>query len=280
MCKILSVKTLAENVNEYVIHAPQVAKNAKAGQFIILRVDEEGERVPFTIFDMDKQKGTITLLVQTVGYTTMKLAQMKAGDSLSDFVGPLGKPTELGEAQSVLLIGGGIGAAVIFPQAKHLKAQGKKVGVILGARNRDLIFYEKEFRQSSDNLYIATDDGSYGTKGFVTDILKKLLDEGAAYDVVFAVGPLVMMKAVSAVTKPYGVKTLVSMNPIMVDGTGMCGGCRLTVDGQTKYACVDGPEFDGHKVNFDEAISRAAFYREQERAHICRLTGVMKDGKN
>jgi ferredoxin--NADP+ reductase len=274
MNKILSIRKLAENVNEYVIEAPEVAKNARAGQFIILRVDEEGERVPFTICDMDKQKGTITLLVQNVGYSTMKLAQKQTGDYIHDFTGPLGRATELEDASSVLLVGGGIGTAVIYPQAKHLKSLGKKVDVIIGARNKSLILYEQEFEKSSDNLYIATDDGSYGEKGFVTDIVKRLLEANpTAYDVVFAVGPLVMMRAVSAVTKPFGVHTVVSMNSIMVDGTGMCGGCRLTVGGQTKYACVDGPEFDGHKVDFDEAINRSAFYKQQEYEHICRLTG-------
>lgn len=277
MNKILSIRTLAENVKEYVIDAPKVAKNAMPGQFIILRVDEEGERVPFTICDMDKAKGTITILVQIVGKTTMQLAAMKEGDSLHDFTGPLGKATDLNKHNSVLLVGGGIGTAVIFPQAKYLKAQGKKVDVIVGARNKSLIMYEEEFKRNCDNLYIATDDGSYGQKGFVTDIVKSLLEKDSkAYDVVFAVGPLVMMRAVTLVTKPFGVHTVVSMNSIMVDGTGMCGGCRLTVGGQTKYACVDGPEFDGHLVDFEEAITRSRFYNEQEKEQVCRLTGEKK----
>jgi ferredoxin--NADP+ reductase len=271
---ILNIRTLAENVKEYVIDAPKVAKNAKPGQFVILRVDEEGERVPFTICDMDKQKGTITILVQTVGYTTMKLAQMKAGDSLHDFAGPLGKATDLNNYASALLVGGGIGTAVIFPQAKYLKAQGKRVDVIVGARNKSLIMYEEELKKNCDNLFIATDDGSYGQKGFVTDVVRGLFEKNPkAYEVVFAVGPLVMMKAVSLVTKPFNVHTVVSMNSIMVDGTGMCGGCRLSVGGVTKYACVDGPEFDGHLVDFDEAINRSKFYRDYESEQICRLTG-------
>lgn len=277
MNKIISIKKLAENVNEYVIDAPKVAKNAKAGQFVILRVDEEGERVPFTICDMDKTKGTITILVQTVGYSTMKLAALKAGDFINDFTGPLGQATNLNEAKSILLVGGGIGTAVIFPQAKYLKSEGKHIDVIIGARNKSLIMYEQEFKNNCDNLYIATDDGSYGQKGFVTDIVKNLLTANPkAYDVVFAVGPMIMMKMVCLTTKPFNVHTVISMNTIMVDGTGMCGGCRLTVDGKIKYACVDGPEFDGHKVDFDEAMLRSRFYREQEAEHICRLTGGKK----
>lgn len=274
MNKIISKRKLAENVNEYVIDSPLVAKNAKPGQFIILRVDEEGERIPFTICDMDKEKGTITILVQTVGFSTMELAKLNAGDYIHDFAGPLGKATDLNKHNKVLLVGGGIGTAVIFPQAKYLKAMGKTVDVIIGARNKSLIMYEEEFKQNCDNLYIATDDGSYGQKGFVTDIVKQLFEKDKnAYDVVFAVGPLVMMKAVTIVTKPIGVYTVVSMNTIMVDGTGMCGGCRLTVDGETKYACVDGPEFDGHKVDFDEAINRSRFYKDFEKGQVCRLTG-------
>ena len=274
MNKIVSMRALAENVNEYVIEAPLVAKNAMPGQFIILRVDEEGERIPFTICDMDKVKGTITILVQTVGYSTMKLAALKPGDFVHDFTGPLGKATDLNDHKSILLVGGGIGTAVIFPQAKYLKSLNKTVDVIVGARNKSLIMYEEEFKRNCDNLYIATDDGSYGQKGFVTDIVKSLFDKNPkAYDVVFAVGPLMMMKAVTLVTKPFGVYTVVSMNSIMVDGTGMCGGCRITVGGETKYACVDGPEFDGHKVDFDEAINRSRFYKDFEKGQVCKLTG-------
>lgn len=277
MNRLLSIRTLAENVKEYVIDAPKVAKNAMPGQFIILRVDEEGERVPFTICDMDKAKGTITILVQTAGFTTKKLASLKEGDFLHDFTGPLGKATDLNQYNSALLVGGGIGTAVIFPQAKYLKAQGKKVDVIVGARNKSLIMYEEEFKNNCDNLFIATDDGSYGQKGFVTDIVKSLFEKNKkAYDVVFAVGPLMMMRAVTLVTKPFEVHTVVSMNSIMVDGTGMCGGCRLTVGGQTKYACVDGPEFDGHLVDFDEAINRSRFYGDHEKEQFCKLTGEIR----
>lgn len=273
MYEIIKKRVLASNVNEYKIYAPAVAKHAKAGQFIILRVDKEGERIPFTICDMDKGKGTITILVQTVGAGTMQLAAKKEGESLSDFVGPLGNATDLSQYSKILLVGGGIGTAVIFPQAKFLKMQGKAADVIVGARNKSLVMYENEFLQNSGKLFIMTDDGSYGEKGFVTDKIKELLDSGIKYDCVFAVGPLPMMRAVAALTKNYGIKTIVSMNSIMVDGTGMCGGCRLTVGGETKYACVDGPEFDGHLVDFDEAINRSRFYKENESEHICRLTG-------
>ena len=273
MNKILSIRKLAENVNEYIIDAPLVAKNAKPGQFVILRIDEEGERVPFTICDMDKKLGTITLLIQAVGYTTMKMAEMKVGDYLYDFAGPLGQATDLSEFENILLVGGGIGTAVIFPQAKELMVAGKPADVIVGARNKSLIMSEDEFKANCKNLYITTDDGSYGEKGLVTTKIKELVDSGKKYDVVFAVGPLIMMKFVSLLTKELGIHTMVSMNSIMVDGTGMCGGCRLTVGGKTKYACVDGPEFDGHLVDFDEALNRSIFYQETEKKHVCRLKG-------
>lgn len=273
MNKILSKRKLSENVNEYVIEAPLIAKHAKAGQFVILRVDEDGERVPFTLCDMDKKAGTITLLIQSIGYSTYKLAEMNIGDYIHDIAGPLGNATDLSSYKRILLVGGGIGIAVIYPQAKHLKNENKAVDAIMGARNKSLILYENEMSSAVDNLYIVTDDGSYVEKGFVTDKLRDLLDKGEKYDAVFAVGPLMMMKAVCDVTKEYGIKTIVSMNSIMVDGTGMCGCCRLTVGGETKYACVDGPEFDGHLIDFEEARSRQAFYKEQEAEHVCRIRG-------
>lgn len=274
MYEILNKRELCSNVNEYVIDAPMVAKNAKPGQFIILRVDAEGERVPFTICDIDKINGTITILVQTVGATTAQLATLGKGDSLHDFVGPLGNATDLLEYNKVLLVAGGIGNAVIFPQAKFLTQSGKKPSVILGARTEELVIYSKEITAFCDNLYVMTDDGSLGEKGFVTTKLKELLDTKAGeFDAVMAVGPLMMMKAVCDLTRGYGIPTVVSMNSIMVDGTGMCGGCRVTVGGETKYACVDGPEFDGHLVDFDEARQRGAFYREQEAEHSCRIRG-------
>lgn len=271
MNKILSKRTLAENVIEYVIEAERVSRHAKPGQFIILRTNEDSERIPFTIADYDREKGTITILVQTVGFSTMELAKKEVGDYVHDFVGPLGNATNIDDAKRIVLIGGGIGSAVIYPQAKHLKKLGKKVDVILGARDYSLIMYEEEFRKTTDNLYIITDNGSSGEKGFVTDKLKSLVEGGKYYDLVFAVGPMIMMKMVSKLTKELDIKTIVSMNSIMVDGTGMCGGCRLLVDGKVKYACVDGPEFDGHKVDFDEALNRLKIYNNFEREHKCRM---------
>lgn len=274
--EIISKKQFSEKVNEYVVYAPDVAHRVRAGQFIILRATEDGERVPFTVCDYDREKGTITILVQTVGYSTMILEKLSVGDTICDFVGPLGKPTDLSGFDKILLVGGGIGSAVIYPQAKQLMLENKAADVIVGARNESLVIYENDFKKFSNEFFVMTDDGSAGEKGFVTDKIKNLLDEGRKYDCIFAVGPLPMMKAVCALTKNYGVKTIVSMNTIMVDGTGMCGSCRLTVDGKVKYACVDGPEFDGHLVDFDEAINRSKFYKEQEKEHVCRLTGEIR----
>lgn len=268
--EILSKTRLAPNVNEYVIYAPLVAKRCLAGQFIILRVDEDGERVPFTICDYSRTDGTVSILVQEVGYTTHKLAQKGVGDCLCDFVGPLGNATDLSGYKDICLIGGGIGSAVIYPQAKALFAQNKEATCILGARNKDLVLYKEQFAKYT-HLDIVTDDGSLGHKGFVTDALTLLIETGKRFDLVFAVGPLQMMKAVSNLTARYGIATIVSMNSMMVDGTGMCGCCRVSVDGQIKYACVDGPEFDGRLVDFDEAILRSKAYKEQE--HLCALRG-------
>lgn len=268
---IISKKTLAERVNEYVIYAPAVAKHCLAGQFIILRVDEDGERVPFTICDYSREQGTVSILVQEVGYTTMRLAMLNEGDRLCDFVGPLGNPTDLSAYKRILLVGGGIGTAVIFPQAKQLFAEGKPADVVAGARNVSLVMYEEQFKKNCAAFYLITDDGSSGKKGFVTDVARELFEKGERYDAVFAVGPLGMMRAVCKLTAEYGIPTIVSMNSLMVDGTGMCGCCRLTVGGEVKYACIDGPEFDGHKVDFDEAISRSRMYKEIEDEHTCRL---------
>lgn len=268
---IISKKTLAERVNEYVIYAPAVAKHCLAGQFIILRVDEDGERVPFTICDYSREQGTVSILVQEVGYTTMRLAMLNEGDRLCDFVGPLGNPTDLSAYKRILLVGGGIGTAVIFPQAKQLFAKGKPADVVVGARNVSLVMYEEQFKSNCAAFYLITDDGSSGKKGFVTDVARELFEKGERYDAVFAVGPLGMMRAVCKLTAEYGIPTIVSMNSLMVDGTGMCGCCRLTVGGEVKYACIDGPEFDGHKVDFDEAISRSRMYKEIEDEHTCRL---------
>ncbi len=272
MNKLLKIRELSPCVKEYVIDAPEVAENARPGQFIILIVDEEGERVPFTICDYDREKGTVTILVQTIGATTMKLAAKKEGEYIHDFVGPLGLPTDLSEYNKILLVGGGVGSAVIYPQSKELAAK-CKADIIVGARNKELLIYTDEFAEQAENLYIMTDDGSAGEKGFVTTKLKELVESGRKYDAVFAVGPLMMMKAVCDLTKQYNLKTIVSMNSVMVDGTGMCGCCRLTVFGETKYACVNGPEFDGHGVDFDEAINRSKYYRDIESEHVCRLTG-------
>ena len=271
--EIVSKRRLAQNVHEYEIYAPLAVKHCLAGQFIILRTDEDGERVPFTICDYSRERGTVRILVQEVGYTTIKLSQMNVGDALADFTGPLGNPTDLSEFENICLVGGGIGTAVIYPQSKQLFAEGKKVDVIVGARNQSLLMYADEFAKTCDDLYLVTDDGSNGNKGFVTDMLKKLIDGGKKYDCVFAVGPLPMMKAVCALTKEFGIKTVVSMNSLMVDGTGMCGCCRLSVFGKTKYACIDGPEFDGHGVDFDEAILRSRSYKEHEQKHLCNLRG-------
>lgn len=269
--EIISKKRLAPNVNEYVVYAPLVAKHCLAGQFVILRVDEDGERVPFTVCDYSRVDSTVSIMVQEVGYTTARLAQMKEGDALCDFVGPLGNPTDLSEYKNICLIGGGIGSAVIYPQSKQLYAQKKPADVILGARNKDLLMYIDEFRANANELYLVTDDGSCGQKGFVTDMLKSLVENKKNYDCVFAVGPLPMMKAVCNLTKTLGIHTVVSMNSMMVDGTGMCACCRLSVGGETKYACIDGPEFDGHLVDFDEAIARSKIYLEEEKAHLCNL---------
>ncbi len=270
MYKIINVKNLSENVYEFTILAPLVTKNCRAGQFIILRVDKNGERVPFTISDFDREQGTITIMVQRVGLSTAKLFEKKAGDFIEDFVGPLGNPTEI-TGENIVLVGGGIGTAVIRPQAKVLSGEHKHLTVIEGARNKDLLLYEDEFEKYADKFYVMTDDGSKGEKGFVTQKLQSLIDDGEKIDEVFAVGPMPMMRAVVEVTRPYNIKTIVSMNSLMVDGTGMCGCCRVKVDGTTKYACADGPEFDGHAIDFDEAMQRLREYKNQEQQHYCRL---------
>lgn len=272
MNKIIKKRRLAPNVTEYIVDAPRVAKNALPGQFVILRVDADGERVPFTVCDADKEKGTITILVQEVGYSTLKLADIPEGGYIHDFVGPLGNATDLSKYKNIVLVGGGIGTAVIYPQAKALKAAGKAADVIIGARNKELIMYEDEFKAAARNLYLTTDDGSYIRKGFVTDVLGELIKTGK-YDCCFAVGPMPMMRAVTNLAEANGIETIVSMNSIMVDGTGMCGGCRLTVGGKTRYACVHGPEFHGKDIDWDEAINRSRSYKDTEEKHKCRLTG-------
>ena len=256
------------------IDAPLIAKKAQPGQFIILRVDEDGERIPLTVADYDRENGTVTIIFQIVGATTEKLNHLNEGDCLHDFVGPLGTPSHVEGLKKVAVIGGGVGCAIAYPVAKKLHELGAEVHSVVGFRNKDLVILEDAFAAVSDKLVIKTDDGSYGTKGLVTDALKELLESGEQYDEVIAIGPLIMMKFVCKLTKEYGIKTTVSMNPIMIDGTGMCGGCRLTVGGETKFACVDGPDFDGHLVDFDEAMERSTMYRAheaQQREKTCNL---------
>ncbi len=265
MYKIVSKESLNPTVSKMVIEAPEIAKKAQPGQFIILRVDEEGERMPLTIADYDAKAGTVTIIYQIVGGTTKLLDSKNAGEYISDFCGPLGRPTETDGIKKVAVIGGGVGCAIALPVAKKLHELGAEVHSVVGFRNKDLVILQEEFEACSDKYLIMTDDGSVGEKGLVTDALKKLIESGEQYDEVIAIGPLIMMKFVCKLTKEYGIKTTVSMNPIMIDGTGMCGGCRLTVGGKVKFACVDGPDFDGHLVDFDEAMERGSMYRDFER---------------
>ena len=264
MYRIVRKEALRPTVTLYEIEAPLVAKKAQPGQFIILRVDANGERIPITINDYNPEKGTVTIIVQTIGATTEKLSHMNEGDYLHDFVGPLGKATETEGKKKVCVVGGGVGCAIAYPVLKKFHDCGAEVHAVVGFKNKDLVILEDDFRKSSDVLKICTDDGSYGQKGLVTDALKELIDAGNQYDEVFAIGPMIMMKFVSKTTEPYGIPTTVSMSPIMVDGTGMCGGCRLSVGGEMKFACVDGPDFDGHKVDWDLAVKRNQMYREFE----------------
>ncbi len=273
MYKILKKERLNSSVTRMVIEAPFVAKKAQPGQFIILRVDKDGERVPFTIADYDRENETVTIIFQVVGAETSLLNLKNEGDYIEDFVGPLGNPTKTDGYKKVAVIGGGVGSAIAYPVAKKFHQQGTVVHTVVGFRNKELVILADEFKAVSDKYVLVSDDGSTGKKGFVTDALKELIDSGEAYDLVIAIGPIPMMKFVSKLTKEYGIKTIVSMNPIMIDGTGMCGGCRLTVGGETKFACVDGPEFDGHLVDFDEAMERGAMYKKFERSEECRLFG-------
>ena len=265
MYLILKKEALNPTVTRMVIDAPLIAKKAEPGQFIILRVHEDGERIPLTIADFDREQGTVTIIFQIVGATTELLNHLEEGDSLHDFVGPLGRPSETEGLKKVAVIGGGVGCAIAYPVAKKLHQQGSQVHAIVGFRNKDLVILEEEFRAVSDRFVPMSDDGSWGEKGLVTNALEQLIAAGEQYDEVIAIGPLVMMKFVSQLTKRHNIKTVVSMNPIMIDGTGMCGGCRLSVGGKTKFACVDGPDFDGFEVDFDEAMERNAMYREFER---------------
>ena len=265
MYRIVKKEALKPTVTLYEIEAPMVAKKAEPGQFIILRVDENGERIPITIHDFDREKGTVTIIVQTIGATTEKLRHKAEGEYIQDFVGPLGRPTETEGKKKVCVVGGGVGCAIAYPVLKKFHDCGAEVHAVVGFKNKDLVILEDKFRAASSVLKLMTDDGSYGEKGLVTDALKELIDAGNQYDEIFAIGPAIMMKFVSKTTEPYGIPTTVSMSPIMVDGTGMCGGCRLTVGGETKFACVDGPDFDGHKVDWDESLKRGKMYFDWER---------------
>ncbi len=278
MYRITDKIQLNESVVLMKVLAPFIAKKAMAGQFIIFRIDEKSERVPLTIADYDREGGTVTIIFQTIGGSTKRLSSLNVGDSILDFVGPLGTPSHFDGVSKAAVIGGGVGCAIAYPQAKMLYNMGCEVDVIAGFRNKDIVILEDEMKAVSTNCTITTDDGSYGEKGFVTDTLKKSLESGVSYDIVVAIGPVPMMRAICEVTRPYGIKTIVSLNPIMIDGTGMCGGCRVTVGGEIKFACVDGPDFDGHQVDFDELMRRNRFYKEEEqrvvtRSEDCTLLG-------
>ena len=278
MYKIVKAEKLAANIFLMEVKAPRVAKHCLPGQFVIVKMDEEGERIPLTICDYSREKGTITIVFQPIGESTMRMAELKEGDAFMDFVGPLGQPSEFCKEdldelkkKKIVFVAGGVGTAPVYPQAKWLHEHGIEADVIIGARNKDLIILEDEFKQVC-NLYITTDDGSYIRKGMVTDVLRDLVEnQGKHYDVCVAIGPMIMMKFVCLLTKELGIHTIVSMNPIMVDGTGMCGACRVTVGGEVKFACVDGPEFDGHLINFDEAMKRQQMYKTEEGRAILRL---------
>jgi len=280
MYKIVRKRDLNPAVCLMEIEAPFVAKKAQAGQFIIFRIDEMGERVPLTIAGYDREKGTVTIIFQKVGFSTKALGNLNEGDYIRDFVGPLGKPTHTEGVKKVCVVGGGVGCAIALPSAAAFKEAGAEVDVIAGFRSKDIVILEEEFRAVSDNLYIMTDDGSYGEQGFVTNKLQQLLDAGKQYDLVLAIGPIPMMKFVAKTTEPFGIRTMVSLNPIMIDGTGMCGGCRVTVGGSVKFACVDGPEFDGHQVDFEELMRRNGTYRTREaevtETHACRMDAMGK----
>ena len=287
MYRIVAKEELNSSVTKIVVEAPLVARKAEPGQFIILRVDDDGERIPLTIADYDREKGTVTIIFQIVGATTNILNQKQVGESIKDFVGPLGKEAETNGYKNVCIVGGGVGCAIALPIAKKFHELGAKVTSIVGFRSKDIVILEEDFKKCSDKLFVLTDDGTYGTKGNVTAPLKDCLDQGEKFDLVITIGPLIMMKFVVLTCKPYGVPVTVSMNPIMVDGTGMCGGCRLTLlqDGErvTKFACVDGPDFNGYEIDFDEAMSRGRMYQEQDRhanTGSCNLFSADKDNKS
>lgn len=265
MYEIVELEKLAPQINLLRLRVPLITREAKAGQFVVLRINEEGERIPMSITDLDAETGILTIIFQEVGKTTAHLATLKKGNSLADVVGPLGIPTHMDDYGSCICVGGGIGIAPIHFVAKSLKAASNRVISIIGARSKNLLILEQEMKNISDELHISTDDGSYGHHGFVTDVLTQLLSKNQKPDFIMAIGPVIMMRAVCGVTAPHEIKTLVSLNPVMVDGTGMCGACRVTVGGKTKFACVDGPDFDGHQVDFDELLKRQGMYQKQEK---------------
>lgn len=278
--KIIEKKQLNDVTFSMTIHAPLVAQNIQPGQFVMVMTDEDSERIPLTISDFDKEKGSVTIVFQAIGASTIKLSHKNEGEEIAHFAGPLGAATELEGIKNACVIGGGVGCAIALPQAKWLKNNGAMVDLVAGFRNKDIIILENEMIENSTNCIICTDDGSYGTKGFVTNVLKENIEKGKQYDCVIAIGPIPMMRAVSELTKEYGIKTIVSLNPIMIDGTGMCGGCRVKVGGQVKFACVDGPDFDGHQVDFAELMIRNNMYRKQEaeaKDHICRMYGGIEN---
>ncbi|MBO6292132.1 MAG: sulfide/dihydroorotate dehydrogenase-like FAD/NAD-binding protein [Selenomonas sp.] len=274
MFKILKKEEWSPSVFAMEIEAPRVARKAKAGQFIVLRVDEEGERIPLTIADFNRETGAVLIVFQVIGASTMKLAALNAGDSIVDFVGPLGQPSEIEKFGTVVVVGGGIGVAPTYPIARAMKEAGNKVIAIMGAKTKDILIMEEEMKAVTDEVVVTTDDGSYGMKGFVTNAVQALVDRGEKIDQITAIGPVIMMKSVADATRSLGIRTIVSLNPIMVDGTGMCGGCRVQVGDETKFACVDGPEFDGHLVDFKGLMSRQRMYRDlesQEKDHVCNI---------
>ncbi|MBQ7498333.1 MAG: sulfide/dihydroorotate dehydrogenase-like FAD/NAD-binding protein [Selenomonas sp.] len=274
MFKILKKEEWSPSVFAMEIEAPRVAKKAQAGQFIVLRVDEKGERIPLTIADFNRETGAVLIVFQVIGASTMKLAELKVGDSIVDFVGPLGQPSEIEKLGTVVVVGGGIGVAPTYPIARAMKEAGNKVIAIMGAKTKDILIMEEEMKAVTDEVVVTTDDGSYGIKGFVTNAVQALVDRGEKIDQITAIGPVIMMKSVADATRDLGIRTIVSLNPIMVDGTGMCGGCRVQVGDETKFACVDGPEFDGHLVDFKGLMSRQRMYRDleaQEKDHVCNI---------
>jgi ferredoxin--NADP+ reductase len=279
MYKILDKRNLAPSIREFLISSPEIARKAQPGQFVVVRIDEKGERIPLTIAEYERDKGTITIVIQEAGKSTYQLGRLNSGDTLSDVIGPLGRPTHTEDVGTVVCVGGGVGIPPIYPVARGFKEIGNKVISIIGARTRELVIWEDKIASVSDEVYVTTDDGSYGRKGFVSDELQRLIKEKKEISLVFAVGPTLMMRAVSEVTRPYKIRTMVSLNPIMVDATGMCGVCRVSVGGKTKFVCVDGPDFDGHQVDFDQLLSRQRIYIQEEKKALQRYNSLHKHGK-